>query len=263
MLRIAQANLPVQTQSYLDGQQDQIDRLADYPAQVEQGSARWDSKNQTRFDEVRMALENLCPGARRCHYCEDSAADEIEHIWPKKFYPDRVFCWNNYLYACGPCNGSSKRDQFAVFDVNCERVDLVRRKNDPVVPPPAGDPIFIDPRREDPMDYLDLDLGTGMFVPRSPEGSNAYLRADYTIRVLKLNERDYLKHARRSAYRSYLDSLYQYVFAKRGGETESALSAKRREIEGRHHPTVWREMIRIRDRDPELGPLFAEAPELI
>jgi hypothetical protein len=81
--------------------------------------------------------------------------------------------------------------------------------------------------------------------------------------VVFLDGNGYRVHARRSAYRSYLDSLYQYVLAKRDGATESALSAKRREIEGRHHPTVWREMIRIRDRDPELGPLFAEAPELI
>ncbi len=212
MLRIPKGELPTQTQNYLDGQQEKIDALLDYPARVKAGKALWDSKTNTkkgkeRFDEVRAALARLCPGARRCHYCEDSAADEIEHLWPKNFYPDRVFRWGNYLYACGPCNGSSKVDRFAVFDEREERVDLVRGKNDPVVAPPAGDTVFVDPRREDPMDYLDLDLDTGIFIPRSPKGSRNYLRAKYTIEVLKLNTRDYLKHARRSAYRSYLDSL--------------------------------------------------------
>lgn len=263
MLRIPQADLPEPIERYLDQQQQRINALRDYPGRIAKGKALWEAKNRNQFDAIRIALEALCPGARRCHYCEDSAADEIEHIWPKTFYPCKVFRWANYLYACGSCNGSSKRDQFAVFDEHEERVDLIRRKHDPVVPPPAGDPVFIDPRREDPMDYLDLDLGTGVFVPRAPEGSREYLRADYTIKVLKLNERDYLKHARLSAYRSYLDSLRQYVQDKRAGADEDRLLAKRREIEGRHHPTVWREMIRIRDRDPELRSLFAEAAELI
>ena len=262
MLRIPGGELPEQTRNYLDAQQEKIDGLPDYPAQVEKGTALWESKSQSQFDEVRTALEKLCPGARRCHYCEDSAADEIEHIWPKKFYPDRVFRWGNYLYACGPCNGSSKGDRFAVFDRHGERVDLIRGRNDPVVPPAAGDTVFIDARQDDPMDYLDLDLDTGIFIPRSPEGSRDYQRAQYTIEVLKLNARDYLKHARRSAYRSYLDSLRQYVSDKQGGATDAELAAKRQEIAGRHHPTVWQEMIRVRDRVPELARLFAEAPEL-
>lgn len=266
MLRIPEVELPAPTQSYLDGQQEKLDELADYPARVKSGKALWDSKTntkegRTRFEEVRAALERLCAGARRCHYCEDSAADEIEHIWPKKFYPDKVFRWGNYLYACGPCNGSSKRDRFAVFDEHQERVNLIRGKNDPVMPPPAGDAVFVDPRRENPMDYLDLDLDTGIFIPRSPDGSRDYLRAKYTTEVLNLN-RDYLTHARRRAYLSYLDSLRQYVRDKQGGATEDQLAAKRREIEGQHHPTIWREMIRIRDRVPELAALFSEASEL-
>lgn len=262
MLQIPKGELPTQTQRYLDRQQGKIDALIDYPARVDAGRALWDAKSKARFDEVRTALASICPGARRCHYCEDSAADEIEHIWPKNFYPDKVFCWCNYLYACGPCNGSSKGDRFAVFDEREERVDLGRGKNGPVMPPRAGDALFVDPRREDPMDYLDLDLGTGLFIPRSPAGSRDYQRAKYTIEVLKLNTRDYLKHARRSAYRSYLDALRQYVSDKQGGATGDELAAKRREIEGRHHPTVWREMIRIREDVRELASLFAEAPEL-
>jgi uncharacterized protein (TIGR02646 family) len=267
VLRIPRGELPTQTQSYLDGQQGKIDELTDYLDRVRTAKALWDSKTNSkkgkeRFDEVRNSLERLCPGARRCHYCEDSAADEIEHIWPKNFYPDRVFRWGNYLYACGPCNGSSKGDRFAVFDEREERVDLVRGKKGPAVAPSASNAVFADPRREDPMDYLDLDLYTGIFIPRSPEDSREHLRAKYTIEVLKLNARDYLTHARRSAYRTYLDSLRQYVSDKQGGATEDELAAKRREIEGRHHPTVWREMIRIRHRVPGLAALFAEALEL-
>ena len=28
----------------------------------------------------------MCSGAERCHYCEDSKADEVEHLLPKDAY---------------------------------------------------------------------------------------------------------------------------------------------------------------------------------
>ena len=33
----------------------------------------------------------MCAGAKRCMYCEDSAADEVEHHLPKNLYPEFVF----------------------------------------------------------------------------------------------------------------------------------------------------------------------------
>src|SRR5271156_7017235 len=70
-------------------------------------------KNKT-FQAVRAALATMCSGARRCCYCEDSCADEIEHIKPKHLYPELVFTWHNYVYACGPCNGP-KNNRFRIF----------------------------------------------------------------------------------------------------------------------------------------------------
>lgn len=35
------------------------------------------------FADVRRVLDEMCSGPRRCGYCEDSCADEIEHIRPK------------------------------------------------------------------------------------------------------------------------------------------------------------------------------------
>ena len=54
------------------------------------------------------ALSAMCHGPRRCMYCEDSAADEVEHFRPTDLYPEFVFAWMNYLYACGPCNVRKK-----------------------------------------------------------------------------------------------------------------------------------------------------------
>ena len=56
------------------------------------------------FREVRQALAAMCSGLARCMYCEDSRADEFEHVHPKDLYPGVVFAWENFLFACGRCN---------------------------------------------------------------------------------------------------------------------------------------------------------------
>ena len=77
----------------------------------------WKSRNRVgsaTFDEVKGRLIILCSGARRCCYCEDSYADEVEHVWPKSLYPERAFQWENYLYVCGACN-VPKSNRFALY----------------------------------------------------------------------------------------------------------------------------------------------------
>ena len=107
----------------------------------------------------------MCSGAQRCVYCEDSVGDEVEHIQPKDLYPSLVFVWTNYVYACGRCNGG-KSNKFAVISGN-HLVNVTRPRGSPVVPPPTGAPAFLNPRIEDPLDFLDLDLeGTFLVLAR-------------------------------------------------------------------------------------------------
>lgn len=95
----------------------------------------------------------MCSGSRRCLYCEDSCADEVEHIKPQDLYPEFVFVWENYLYACGPCNGG-KNNAFAVFDpATGATIIVTRKRGDPVTPPAVGTDVFINPRTEDPLQY--------------------------------------------------------------------------------------------------------------
>ena len=54
-------------------------------------------------------------------YCEDSVADEVEHFRPKDLYPDVVFAWRNYLYACGQCNGG-KNNRFSIVRAGHRRI---------------------------------------------------------------------------------------------------------------------------------------------
>lgn len=262
MLKLPQVSAFGHTRNYLSVQQQLIDSLATYPEKVEAANKAWKGKNKVVFEDVRATLEAVCPGARRCHYCEDSAADEVEHIWPKKFYPEKTFIWQNYLFACGPCNGSNKSDHFSIFDANGQQFDIVRKKGEPVIEPPVGSALFIDPTYEDPTDYISLDLQTGLFVPLPARHTQEYKRAEYTIKTLGLNTRDYLSRARRSAYASYKDSLNAYAGLKEKGGTLAELVSKRVEISEKHHPTVWHEIKVTAQLGIAHQDVFAQSPEL-
>ena len=110
MLRIFEKPLSASALTALNTVQQRINAEPDYPAQVIAAQKAWKTKTSTRtnaaaFQQVRQTLSSMCVGARRCAYCEDSLADEVEHIRPKTFFPDLAFVWENYLFACGPFNG--------------------------------------------------------------------------------------------------------------------------------------------------------------
>jgi uncharacterized protein (TIGR02646 family) len=205
----------------------------------------------------------MCSGARRCCYCEDSCADEVEHVRPKSLYPEQVFVWENYLYACGPCNGP-KNNQYAVLTAkNNALIRIVRDKDNPVKPPP-GFHVFIDPRSEDPLKYMELDLqDTFRFVPTAEEGTTDHIRATYTIDVLRLNTRDILPEARRCAFGSYRARLQEYRTKKRAETSSGELKALVRGIQKMPHPTVWAEMKRQHSLYDELASLFRDVPEAL
>lgn len=262
MLKLPQISAFGRTRTYLEAQQKLIDNLPTYTERVVSAKKAWDGKSKVVFEEVRATLEIICSGARRCHYCEDSAADEVEHVWPKKFYPEKTFIWQNYLFACGSCNGSNKRDQFSVFNAEGNRFDIVRKKDDPVIQPLTGSPLFIDPTSEDPTEFISLDLQTGLFVPLPPKDTREFQRAEYTIKILGLNTRDYLSRARRNAYASYKDSLDVYTRLKEGGSSQADLTRKRAEISEKHHPTVWHEIKITAHLGIAHQEAFQQSPEL-
>ena len=165
----------------------------------------------------------------------------------------------NYLYACGPCNGW-KSNKFVVIDDTGAFVDVTRPYKAPVVRPASGDAALIDPRRENPLDFLMLDLReTFEFTPIADAGTQDYERASYTIEVLGLNDRDYLVMARKTAFEIYRALLCTY-----GRERDPQRRyVGMRAIRDNNHPTVWWEMKRQRQRWEELANLFAHAPEFL
>jgi uncharacterized protein (TIGR02646 family) len=267
VIRLPDVPLPEAARLQLTEYQQELDVLPDYAERVARAQERFKSLNQKgnpTFDSIKATLTRMCSGARRCAYCEDSAADEVEHIRPKTLYPELTFAWMNYLYACGPCNGP-KNNRFAVFTKNSSvPTNVSRRKNAPVVPPIPGEPVLLDPRVEDPTEYMSLDLrDTFWFVARAKPGTREYQRAKYTIDTLQLNARDVLPQARRSAYLDYRAHLRQYIQERDAGGSQVHLAQLIREIQTRQHATVWLEMKRQHLLVPELKQLFDAAPEAL
>ena len=261
--------LPLNDRSagYLNRWQQEIDGLPTYEERVATGKDKFGSRNSNdnaTFRHVKEVLTKMCQGPRRCGYCEDSVADEVEHIKPKDLYPEAVFSWDNYLYACGPCNGP-KNNRFAVLAGQPEALlDVTRGKDEPVVPPAAGEPALINPRVEDPLRFLFLDLlNTFAFTPALGLSPAEKLRAEYTIEVLRLNARDYLVDARRTAFGTYRARLVEYVGEKQAGASQTDLQRRRDELLKVGHQTVWREMQRQQALYPPLEHLFAAAPEAL
>ena len=244
--------------------QAEVDGASSYADRVAEGKRLFALRNvrgNVIFDEVKRTLDQMCAGARRCAYCEDSAADEVEHVRPKDLYPQVVFAWSNYVYACGPCNGP-KGSHFAVFvEGALDPVEVARKPKAPIVPPLDGEPVLIDPRAEDATRLMSIDLReTYLFKPLSPKGTRDHVRADYTIRTLRLN-RDELPRARRHAYLDHVAHVRHYQRERDAGASADRLIELRETVQQRQHPTVWREMQRQRERLPELRALFADVPE--
>ncbi len=143
---------------------------------------------------------------------------------------------------------------------------MSRRKGDPIVPPIVGDPVLLNPRIEDPLALLHLDLkGTFHFLPRAPKGTEQYDRADYTIRTLRLNLREYLPTQRREYHGNYLARFKDYVRTQQEGGDAARRKLVRiaTRIQGMAHPSVWAEMKRQHRSFPELTRLFTLAPEAL
>lgn len=267
MIRLPDVDLPAATAAGLQSYQDDVDDAPSYIERVQRAKQRFSSRNRKSdpvFSVVRKSIRTLCYGPVRCGYCEDSCADEIEHIRPKDLYPGDVFRWSNYLYACGPCNGP-KNNKYKVFTgPGAETLsDITRPHGAQVTPPPNGKDALINPRHENPLMYLQLDLvDTFQFVPIGAADSVEEARGRYTIEVLGLN-RDVLCTARRSAFNGFLNGLKLFYTESTGTADLDELARIRTSVVSTPHPTVWEEMKRQRDALPGLHKLFDAVPEAL
>jgi uncharacterized protein (TIGR02646 family) len=276
MLQIVDTPLPRGTTKVLDDLQKLVDIELTYPECVGRADALWKSKtnkavHKEAFLSVKAALEKISYGIGRCAYCEDSAADEIEHLWPKSLFPQLAFRWSNYAFACGPCNGP-KSNRFAIVENDGTIDEFVRSRGGPVVAPRNGTPGLIDPRAENPLALLELDLGgrtpagvdlkpTFMIKPAFDLAPREKARSTFTIDVLGLN-RELVRRSRANAFGSFRALLVEYVNMKEGGATVEELDEFRLGLLGMPHLTVFEEMRRQRRFLPKINNLMARATEI-
>lgn len=262
MRSIPQCVLNAPDISDLAGRQAEISSIVSFQGRVELAKTRFDGKPKALFGRVRTALASALGELVRCGYCEDSCADEVEHVWPKNYFPGRTFDPTNYLFVCGICN-PAKNDKFCVLH-NGVWVDLpAQRKASGFLSPPSFESRFIDPLTEMPQEFLWLDIveNTLMFVPQHDPGTLEYDRAKFTIDTLRLN-REVLVEMRKDAYAGFRDRIHRYVECKQSGDEEAALSRRLSDLRRTPHQTVRMEMGRqLAIIDPP-HPDIAIAPEV-
>ncbi len=256
--------------------QDEIDELPTFEEQSSKAKDSFSKKNTKAnkvFQEVKKCLTEMCNSTRRCVYCECSLGDEVEHIHPKDLFPEKCFDWNNYVYACGPCNGP-KNNKFALFKKPSGAfVEVSPPRGTASTKPPNGDAVLINGRIENPLNFAILDLsGTFKFYPLPTLDEKGKMRVDYTYNVvLRLNdeEREPIRQARLNAFENYSARLFKYVAKKKAKTSQTVLDNIIDGIKKEAHPTVWKEMQRYYNIgkldlvDKELKKLFDDAPEAL
>lgn len=200
---------------FLQSKQAQIDAEPDYSDRIDLATSLWrtDTKAFIDADGVKAVLTAMCHGLQRCCYCEDSAGNEIEHIFPKALFPEKTFVWENYLFACGICN-KYKSSKYAIFDTSSilYKLETPDKKTLRVQPPTPYISAVINPREDNPMDFWELDLTDFTFRITVAAGSSDYQKADYTLNeLLYLNNRENLVKGREIAYINFKNLVYTYL----------------------------------------------------
>ena len=140
MRRLSMASCPTHISVVLTRRQTALD--AD-PARVQQS---WKSFTRLKaYATLRSTLAEPLGARRRCAFCSDSRAADIEHFWPKSAYPERTYRFDNLLLVCPECN-RAKLQKFPL-DV-------------------AGMPLLVNPSADDPWDVLYFVPTTGIIDAR-------------------------------------------------------------------------------------------------
>lgn len=248
--------------------QDGLNALPTYKEQVLEAKVLWQNKKKSgaqksAFNRIEKELQKMVMGANACcAYCEENIGNNIEHIYPKGLYPNKTFVWQNFLWSCNQCNGTHKVAQFQIFESpnSAKIINLV--SNYQFVAPLNDDAVFINPHVDNPLDYFRLNLETGLLeIIAQDQSSRAYKRADYTLKMLQLNQRKALVLARQKAYQNYVFLLENYIQNYSSNSKKCLLI--QRQILSSKHPTVWKEMQRQYLEIPKLQALFGQVKEAL
>src|SRR5437867_482026 len=114
MIQLNNIELPIEVKEVLEELQGRINSETSFENKVEKAKSLWKNKGgqegENAFLIIRKKLYKMCVYKGICNYCEQSEANDIEHIYPKTFFPESAFEWENYLLACKQCNTGFKLD---------------------------------------------------------------------------------------------------------------------------------------------------------
>ena len=109
-----------------------------------------------------------------CGYCEEPRKGEIDHFRPKSQFPESVYIWSNWVFACHECN-QAKGEKWPT-------------------------PRYIDPCTsfviDHPENFFEFDSTTGEILPKQSLSLDKFERARRMIDDLRLNDRHHLKQRR-------------------------------------------------------------------
>ena len=288
MIQLVSKSLSEENQNQLDGLQILVNSEPNFKKKAAKAKALWNGKGSPKerkaaFEKIKEVLTSMCVAVGICNYCEQNEANDIEHIHPKSFFPELTFIWDNYLLACKQCNSGQKLDRCYVLDAANVPLKLARKKA-----PTVGATIaFINPRVENPNDFMMLNLQTFKFDVFEHLGIVAQRKAEKTLEILELNERDPLIEAREKAFEFFYDrlkGLIQFLAANSNEEidkllapnkvldTTVSLEQNKQSIEENHkkairthqHPSVWYAIKTVSSKtNPKWKALFEQLPQAL
>lgn len=125
--------------------------------------------SDTRWRRFRNELQAAFGGL--CGYCEELCRGEIDHFQPKDRFPELVYSWSNWIWACHACNHAKGNKWPRGGYLNpCARSMPARPEN-----------------------FLDFDLPNGLIQPKDGLSPARRRKVQQTIDDLRLNA----KHHRR------------------------------------------------------------------
>lgn len=272
MLKLTNKKISNTTQKHLAVEQLKINSSSNKHVEAE---SLWKNKLSSRtkksaFTEIKSKLKDMSVSVEICNYCEQSEATDIEHVLPKGVFPEFTFVWKNYILACKTCNSQYKLDKIAIFSPAGSHLSVIIKSN---ATPPSREIAFINPRQENPMDFMQLNFDDGQFYAKVPHiwGTQGFEKVEQTLAILALNDRSGLVRYRKTALGNYKRLITEYCNVKQAHNHQALADAvvgdpeinfkkkfeteknrvlkglKKSILEG-EHPTVLREMILQKNR---------------
>lgn len=195
MLHIQRLSLSADAQSFLVERQTTLS-AAPQADSTKKARELFREKENNTFKEIKTTLKWMNAASQRCTYCGSNESNAIDHFQPLSDDPQTLtFNWNNYFMACQTCNSNYKRDQFPTSD---------------------GEPLLIDPTRENPTDHLTF-TSVGII-----EAKNNSAKGLATLDVFKLNERTNLKDDYEDTWAAIGSFLTEYrSYLNKGEQTQA------------------------------------------